>query len=497
MRQTTLDNASAGDDDERGMARDEPVRRRAPAVSVAGRTFARRAVVTLLVVGGAPAPHAQRALGPPPLPLLIVGGTLFDGSGAPPRHNDSILIVDGRIKSVGTEAVKRAPKDARVIDATGKWILPGLIDGHVHFFQTGGLDARPDVVPNPQGRPYPAVVDGIRRNPEPYLRAYICSGITSVVDPGGPMWEFDLRDSREDEGLAPRIAFSGPLLATYDPPALELGNDDPIWLMKDQAGIQAMVNRLVPHHPDFINIWFVHREGDDLAAQGALVRTAIAAIHAAKLRAAVHATTLETARIAVDAGADILVHSVGDREVDDQFIAQVVDRKIIYVPTLLVGQSYREVRLRHVVFEPFEHECAPPKTIESFDALAGLPESMLPRPAAPPPDQLPVEQRNLKRLSEAGAIIAAGTDAGNTRTLHGPSLHREFVLMAGAGLRPMDILLSATRNGARLMGREKELGQIAPGMWGDLLLLSADPLADIHNTRKIFMVVRGGRIYNP
>ena len=390
--------------------------------------------------------------------------------------------------------MRRVPRDARTITATDKWIVPGLIDGHVHFFQTGGLDARPDIVPHPTGRPYPAVVDEIHRSPQPYLRSYLCAGVTSVVDPGGPMWIFDLRDSRETEAQSPRIAFSGPLLATYDPKPLELENDDPIWLMKDAAQVRSLVERLAPRRPDMVKIWFVHRQGDDLGAHATLVREAISAIHARKLRAAVHATTLQTASIAVDAGADILVHSVGDREVDDALVTQVVKQRVIYVPTLLVGKSYREVRARSVAFEPFEHECAPPKTIESFNVLPGLPEGAPARPTGA--DPLPVLQQNLKKLADAGAIIAAGTDAGNTRTLHGPSLHREFVLMADAGLRPMQILDSATRNGALLMGRERELGQIKEGFLADLLILDADPLADIRNTRRIHAVVRGGALYD-
>jgi imidazolonepropionase-like amidohydrolase len=105
-----------------------------------------------------------------------------------------------------------------------------------------------------------------------------------------------------------------------------------------------------------------------------------------------------------------------------------------------------------------------------------------------------VLQRNLKRLADAGAVIAAGTDAGNTRTLHGPSLHREFVLMAEAGLSPMQILVSATSNGARLMGRD-DVGRIAEGLHADFLILNADPLADIRNTRRIETVFRGGSLY--
>ena len=426
--------------------------------------------------------------------VLITGGTLIDGSGAAPRRNPGIFIEGGRITALGSEADRRTGEVPARLDASGKWIIPGLIDGHVHFFQTGGLDARPDIVPHPAGRSYLHVVHEIRDRPEPYLDAYICSGITAVVDPGGPAWGFELRNSRASDPRAPRIAFSGPLLATADPPALELERDEPIWLMKDEAGTSRMVDRLADHRPEMIKIWFVHRRGDDLAAQSMLVRSAIQAIHARKLRAAVHATTLETARVAVDAGADILVHSVGDREVDDAFVAAVVNRKVIYVPTLIVGKSYREVRLRDVQIEDFERRCAPPTSIESFAILPGLAESTLPRNPMLGPDQLPIQQRNLKKLSDAGAIVAAGTDAGNTRTLHGPSLHREFVLMADAGLTPMQILVTATRNGARLFGRS-DLGEIAVGKQADLVVLDADPLADIRNTRRIHAVIRGGVVH--
>ena len=447
-------------------------------------------LASLVALGIQPQPDRSALL----RPVFIVGGTLIDGTGAPPRRNEGILVEKGRFRIVGSEALKRAPRDARTIEASDKWIVPGFIDGHVHFFQTGGLDARPDVVPNPNGVAYRDVVGEIRRAPQKYLRSYVCAGITGVVDPGGPMWTFDLRESREDDRLSPRLAVSGPLLATYDPAPLELEDDDPVWLMKDDAQIAGLVERLVPRRPDMVKIWFVSRQGDDLAAQAALVRSAITQIHARKLRAAVHAPSLETARIAVQAGADILVHSVADRELDDEFVAEVVRRNVIYVPTIIVGRSYGKYRMRSVTFEPFERDCAPAGTIESFDALKDLPESVLPRPQTPPADNTAILQTNLKRLADAGATIAAGTDAGNTRTLHGPSLHREFVLMAEAGLTPMQILVSATSNGARLMGRE-DVGRIAEGMHADFLILDADPLADIRNTRRINSVFRAGSLY--
>jgi imidazolonepropionase-like amidohydrolase len=331
--------------------------------------------------------------------------------------------------------------------------------------------------------------------PEPYLRAYLCAGVTAVVDPGGPSWVFEMRDRNAHVPDTPRIAFSGPLLATADPQPLELENDEPIWLMKDRDGITRMVDRLAAHKPDMIKIWFVHRRGDDLAAQSALVRTAIEAIHAQKLRAAVHATTLETAQVAVDAGADILVHSVGDRDVDDAFVKAVVSRKVIYVPTLIVSKSYRDVRRRAVDFDPFELRCAPRSSVESFAVLPDIHDSILPRNPTLGPDPLPVQQRNLKKLSDAGAIIAAGTDAGNTRTVHGPSLHLELELMTKAGLTPMQVIRSATRNGALLFGRD-DIGRVSPGAHADLVILDADPSRDILNTRRIRAVMRGGAFHD-
>ena len=452
------------------------------------RTITALTFVSLALGSTVSRPAAQR---PSSDSVLITGATLIDGTGAPPRAAQDVLVVGGRIASVGPEAAPRTPSEARRIDATGKWIIPGLIDGHVHFFQTGGLDARPDIVPHPTGRSYLDVVNAIRQRPEPYLASYLCAGVTAVVDPGGPMWGFELRDRRAQDPAGPHIAFSGPLLATADPKPLELENDDPIWLMKDAAGVGTMVDRLAARRPDMIKIWFVHRRGDDLAEQSGLVRSAIDAIHAKGFRAAVHATTLETARVAVEAGADILVHSVGDQEVDEGFVKAVVSRKVIYVPTLIVGKSYRDVRRRAVAFEPFERTCAPATSIDSFAVLPDLHDSILSRNPTLGPDQLPLQQRNLKRLSDAGAIVAAGTDAGNTRTLHGPSLHLEFALMRAAGLTPMQILVSATKNGALLFGRD-DIGRVSAGAVADLVLLDADPAADILNTRRIHAVMRGG-----
>jgi imidazolonepropionase-like amidohydrolase len=101
----------------------------------------------------------------------------------------------------------------------------------------------------------------------------------------------------------------------------------------------------------------------------------------------------------------------------------------------------------------------------------------------------------LKRLVEAGVTIAAGTDAGNIGTLHGPALHRELELMAEAGLTPMQVILAATRDAARVFAAKPEFGTIEAGKLADMLVLDADPLADVRNARRIRQVIQGGRVF--
>ncbi len=101
------------------------------------------------------------------------------------------------------------------------------------------------------------------------------------------------------------------------------------------------------------------------------------------------------------------------------------------------------------------------------------------------------------RVQEAGITIAAGSDAGNNGTLHGPSLHHELALMVEAGLTPMQALVAATSGGAAVMGRVDELGTLQPGKLADFVVLAADPLADIRNTRAIALVIKGGQIFRP
>lgn len=119
------------------------------------------------------------------------------------------------------------------------------------------------------------------------------------------------------------------------------------------------------------------------------------------------------------------------------------------------------------------------------------------RPQRVPPQDTPITLRNLARVHAAGVTVAAGSDAGNIGTLHGPALHHELELMSQTGLSPREILIAATRNGAINMGREHDLGTLQPGKLADMVILNANPLEDIRHTRRITFIVKDGVIYQP
>jgi imidazolonepropionase-like amidohydrolase len=228
----------------------------------------------------------------------------------------------------------------------------------------------------------------------------------------------------------------------------------------------------------------------------AVVKAAAEETHAHGVRLAVHATELATARAAVEAGADVLVHSVGDLPVTDDFAQTLKDRHIIYTTTIVVLEGYAKVLSRQATLMDIDRTCGDPKVIASWDDLKSMPEDpSVGQRAARVKASIAVQQANLKKVEDAGVIVAAGTDAGNIGTLHGPDLHREFELMSDAGLTPMQILVAATHNAALVFSTKPEFGTLEAGKLADITILDADPLADIRNARKIHTVIRGGAIY--
>ncbi|HWH40265.1 MAG TPA: amidohydrolase family protein [Usitatibacter sp.] len=437
--------------------------------------------------------------------IAIVGVTVIhperDGDAAIAR--DQTVVIEGtRIKSIGPASSSRAPGGATVIDGKGKWVVPGLVDAHVHFFQSGNPYTRPDAADFNAVVPYAQEMARNKARLPATFRVWLASGVTSVVDIGGPFWNFEMRDAAARTEQAPRVAVAGPLISMVDRTKLDLG-DPPIIKVTSPEAARELVARELERKPDFIKVWFIHQPGDDLAKQEAIVKAAGDAAHAAGLRLAVHATELVVAKASLRAGADYLVHSVEDEPVDDEFLALAKKNHALYCPTLFVVMGYRYALSG--TWEPTEAEkrLADPQILATMHDVRTMPPDKLPERVAKlvkePPKVEPskISLDNLRRVWGAGIPVAMGTDAGNIGTLHGPSVFREMALMTQAGLTPLQVLRSATVNGAKAMGRERDIGTLAPGKLADLVILDADPLVDVQNLSRIHRVVKDGHVYDP
>src|SRR5262249_12319561 len=263
----------------------------------------------------------RAAPAPPRRPVVaIVGATVVhpEREGAAAEEPGANIIIEGdRIVSVGRDP---PPAGATVVDAAGKWVIAGLVDSHVHFFQSGNLYTRPDVVDLTGWLSRARERQGNRARSPATFKVWLASGVTSVVDVGGPMWNFEVRAAAERTPAAPRVKVAGPLVSMVSRPMLEL-DDPPIIKVTSPQEAEALVRRELARRPDFVKVWFIHQPGDDLAAQEAIVKTVGDLAHAAGTRLAVHATQLATAKAALRAGADVLVHSVFDQVVDEEFLA--------------------------------------------------------------------------------------------------------------------------------------------------------------------------------
>lgn len=441
--------------------------------------------------------------GVPPPPRALVGATLVDGTGAAPVPDAVVVLRDGRIDCAGPRSACPIPDGIDTVDLRGHWITPGLIDAHVHFSQTGWADGRPDALDVRDRYPYEEVVAGLRANPERFGRSLLCSGVTAAFDVGGYPWTIALSERFEPATDVPRVAAAGPLLSTLDH-WLNLPGERQFVHISDPESARAGTRYLKAQGADAVKVWFIRTQQVSLEEMSAAVRVAGEEARRLGIPLIVHATGLLEAKEALRAGAKLLVHSVDDLPVDQEFLDLARSAGTVYCPTLTVMRGYEQLlgstlRRQAPAFED-PNGCVDAATRAKIAETA----QVTPKPGDEVTEesferfsQRNAEERrtsdtNLKKVLEAGIPVAMGTDAGNPLTLHGPSVYAEMEAMQAAGLSPMQVLVASTRGGALAMGRDKEIGTVAKGKLGDLLIVAADPTADISGLRQVRWVVRGG-----
>jgi len=438
--------------------------------------------------------------GTPPAPRALVGATLLDGNGSAPVPDAVVVVRNGKIECAGSRQACPVGAGVEILDLSGLTITPGLVDSHVHFSQTGWADGRPDSLDVRDRFPYVSVEAGLEAHPERFFRSYLCSGVTGVFDVGGYPWTWGLRERAERDSLAPHVAAAGPLLSTLDF-WLNLPAARQFIYLGSEADVRTGVQYLAAQKSDAVKVWFIpvaERNFDEMAK---LVKLAGEESRKQQLPLIVHALGLREAKASLQAGATLLVHSVTDVPVDEEFLRLARDRGTLYCPTLTVVEGYRrlfeaaETGVEPQVDDP--NRCVDPETLSHVALTAKL--------GAKPGDAAASEKRrerfntyariasaNLKTVRDAGIPIAMGTDAGNPLTLHGPSVYAEMEAMQAAGMTPMEVLVAATRNAAKACGRLERMGTLEAGKEADLLVVEGDPSQDIKNLRRIRYVMRGG-----
>jgi imidazolonepropionase-like amidohydrolase len=384
-----------------------------------------------------------------------IGANIIDGAGKLAVENAALIVRDGKVEAVGPASKIKPPAGAQTIDLAGKFIIPGLISAHVHVSDVHGL------------RP-PAYTE---ENTLRQLGVFARYGVTTVLSLGGEKEPaFKLRDAQNTPSLdRARIYLSGDIITGKTP---------------EEA--RQMVARVAATKPDIIKI----RVDDNLGATPKMApevyRAVIDEAHKRGLRVAAHIFYLEDAKDLLRAGVDFIAHSVRDKEIDDEFISLMKKRDIPYCATLTRDLS------------AFVYESTPPFFSDPFflreadrDLVAQLQEpqrqeSMRKSLSAQRyKEALAIAMRNIKKASDAGLLVAMGTDSGAfANRFEGYFEHLEMEKMAEAGLTPTQILRSATGDAARAL-RVEGIGAITKGSWADFVVLDRDPLKDIRNTRGV------------
>ena len=421
---------------------------------------------------------------------------------------ETVLVENGKITNVDKSNKIKVPANATVIDGSGKYLIPGLVDAHVHFFQTGGLYTRPDVIDLRSYKPYAKEIEWTHENMEDFLRRYLSAGITTVIDPGSTFNFLKQRDTFKTKNYAPAVYMAGPLLTTYEPDVYKgLNNEEPFHKMETEEDARKFVQQELSYKPDFIKIWYIVRGNIDSSAKASahLVKAVIEEAHKNNLKVAVHATQRITVKLAVENGADYLVHSVDNEIVDNDFLQLLKKHNIVLCPTLVVMDNYSLVFSEQYKISPADSSLANHVTLKSLFDLQHIPDTALvngykTRSIASLQKRATADSImlvNLKKLVDAGITVATGTDAGNIGTLHASSYFSEIQKMQGAGMSTAQILQASTINGAKVLGKEKEFGSIEKGKNANMVLLDANPLDSLANWRKISLVINKGEVIKP
>ncbi len=414
--------------------------------------------------------------------------TLIDGTGAAPRADMTVVVDDGRFVEVAPSA-RAAPTQGRVIDGRGKYLIPGLMDIHIHL---AGMV--PGAVPDGSHK-----VD--RTAAIQALASFLYAGVTTVLDVGNYAENTLPLRAEEQSGriLSPHLLATGNLVTYPGSHGTSMGVTITSW-PEGRAALQAQFDA---QHPDVQKITYDDEGWGSRPLIPILPRELLQ--HIAEfyndhgVRTTVHISNESRAREAIFSGIDTLAHTPAQGPVTEAFVKMMAAKQVPTASTMTIGENYARVHDHPEYLDQplYVATMAPAVRAELKRIAAEGGETALKNS----PDlyrrgwrlywqtQTPILQDNLRRIDAAGGVVAAGTDATN-----GAATQRELELLSQAGIPNLHVIKIATYNAARLLGRQDEMGSIAEGKLADAVLLNADPVADINNTKNIALVMKAGSI---
>ena len=425
----------------------------------------------------------------PPQSLGVTALThvrVIDGTGHPPLEDATVLIQGDHILAIhpGTGAI---PARARVLDLHGDTVMPGLINAHGHLgLVQDGQNSATAYTPE---------------NVIAELRQYESYGVTSMLSLGlNRDLLYAIRQQQRQGKLDGATVFTADrgIGVPNAAPPLPAAPDQiyrPATAQEARADVDAMAKR----HADIVKIWVDSLGGSKPSMSPEIYRAVIEEAHRHHLRVAAHVYYLADAKSLVNDGVDILAHSVRDKPVDQELVSAIKRRGVWYIPTFTVDESFY-IYAEHPGFMQldFFKDAISPVLLNMLTSDAYSKKVSEDPKTAQHKADFAMDQQNLKTLYDAGVLVGFGTDSGAMPTrIPGFSEHRELEDMVHAGLTPMQAIVCATSNNAALLGIQATRGTLWPGKRADLIVLAANPLDDITNTRSIVTIFHDGRTVAP
>lgn len=430
---------------------------------------------------------------------LIKDARLFLGDGTVIERG-SVLVRNGKIESIFTgDAPDAKALKAEAIEASGKTLMPGLIDVHVHLGATGGFyDSNKDFQPTEKSMPRE-------------LAAYLYSGVTAVKSVGDSTSDvLKLRGQvASGEKLGAELFLVGPLFTTEGGHGTEYAANLPeqmrpafnaefLRMPKTAEEAQQQVADLKKRGVDGIKIILEAGAGSrpfkrmDLA----MVRAVAAAARANGLPVVCHTGDAQDVADALDAGVNGIEHGSFRDAIPEKLFERMKEMGVTYDPTLTVGEAFQDLASGNM--EPLERslvqQVGPPELLKSTRrVLMSADGAAMRQGFAKFPMSLPQGEQNLMAAWRTGVALVTGTDSGNPMLIHGPAIHRELQLWVSAGIPATVALQAATHGSAKLLRADHRIGMIEKGYEASLLLVDGNPLQDIAATEHVAMVMFKGQ----